>query len=386
MGKLIPNLFFFFLTAPILSPYIGGFTFYLSAVFLFFDINFYSWLKNKVKLSKFYYIVTFLLIACAVPLNPALLIKCFMLVSSVTYMTYCYYSQKFYLYRYIVFNVLFALVQFICVLYVPAAMEFIGPTGLSKMVWGAFATPTYDNFFAAYFLPRVSGLSREGGFFAVLLNATLLIAIQDKLLIGKKKKIVVAFLIVGIIISLSKTSAIFLISFVILSFRNKLNKIPLAISFLSVISLLIIFFNSILLKSNFFSDSLNESFIHRFVGYAVTPKADLVDFLQGIKLPEMLMKVKGLEAIGNDFGIRDFKYFCGWPYLYLNMGITFTFFIFIILNKLKFTTCDFLLITLLTADVSPISIDGFVICSYFLCYLLKMRVNINVFSVNNKII
>jgi hypothetical protein len=148
MKKIIPNLFFLFLTAPILSPFVGGVTIYLSSIIIFFDVSFVLWGLNKFSKDKILIvaILSFLMgVSC---LNVALFLKIQMLLLSVIYMFYCYESDCFYLYRWCFVNVIIAMLQFVLVFVDPAIAYLIGPTNISTTLLGKFAGPTFTNFYA----------------------------------------------------------------------------------------------------------------------------------------------------------------------------------------------------------------------------------------------
>ncbi|SEM71387.1 hypothetical protein SAMN05192574_101564 [Mucilaginibacter gossypiicola] len=376
MKKAIPNLFFLFLTAPILSPFVGGVTIYLSSVIILFDIPFILWAVNKFDKNKIIIVVGMSVLMALACFNVALFLKIQMLLLSVTYMFYCYEAGFFYLYQWCFINVLIALLQFTLIFIDPTLAYQIGPTNIASVLLGKFAGPTFTNFYAISLLPRVSGLSREGGFFASLLGTTFFVLINDPKIKSGKKKFYITFLIIGIIISLSKTTLILLIVPFILLFRRYLNMLQEYGVAIVYTIILIIFFNHLLLTSDFFTDVANNSMVHRFSGYALTPYASLIDFVRGISIYDLMERSrKGMEAMTLEFRDSGIKEFCGLPALYLGYGVQ-VFALFLIFTRyLNLKGIGIALIIILTTNVSPLTCDGFVVISWFFAFYISNNIN-----------
>jgi hypothetical protein len=240
------------------------------------------------------------------------------------------------------------------------------------MLLGKFAGPTFTNFYAISILPRVSGLSREGGFFASLLGAVFFIIINDPKIKGGWKTFYMTFVIIGLIISLSKTSLILLIIPIVLLFKKYINVLNVYVVAILYSILLILFFNHLLLTSDFFQDKLNISLTHRFSGYALTPYASLADFITGIDIYDLMQQSrKGLEAMTLEFRAADIRDFCGLPALYLGYGIQ-TFITFLIfMDFLNLKGIGIALIIILTTNVNPLTSDGFVVISWFFTFFIS---------------
>ncbi|WP_158989238.1 hypothetical protein [Mucilaginibacter sp. L196] len=371
MKKIIPNLFFLFLTAPILSPFVGGVTIYLSSIILFFDVSFLLWAINKFSRDTIIITLALSFLTALSCLNVVVFVKILMLLSSVVYMFYCYEKEYFYLYRWAVVNVIVAVAQFVLIFIDPAVAYLIGPTNIANVIWGPFAGPTFTNFYAISILPRVSGLSREGGFFASLLGVVFFVIINDPKVNKKKKKIYLSFIIIGIIISISKTTTILLIVPVILLLKKYINIIEGYVVAILYAIVLIFFFNYILLHTSFFYDELNISLIQRFSGYALTPYAGISDYIRGTNITSLMLNSRtGLEAIVAELKDESLIDFCGLPALYLGYGII-TFAFFLLFTKfLKLRGAGLAIIIILTTNVVPITNDGFVVISWFFgCFI-----------------
>lgn len=372
MKKIVPNLFFLFLTAPILSPFVGGITIYLSSIVIFFDLSFILWGLNKF--SKDRIIITIVLAAllglsC---LKVALFLKILMLLFSTLYLFYSYEAGCFYLYQYTVINVIVAMLQFTLIFVDPALAYQIGPTNIASVVLGKFAGPTFTNFYAISLIPRVSGLSREGGFFASLLGTALFVLINDNRIKGRRRKLYLTFIVIGIIISLSKTTFILLIVPFILFFRRYINILQEYGIVVLYTIVLMLFFNHLLLTSDFFTDLSNNSMVHRFSGYALTPYADILDFIRGINIYDLMAKSrKGMDEMVLQFKDDGITEFCGLPALYLGYGMQTFILLIVLLRYLNLKGVGMALIIILTTNVNPLTCDGFVVLSWFFAFFIS---------------
>lgn len=373
MYKLIPNFFFFFLAAPILSPYVSGITVYIYAFIPFLDIKFYIWCKKNFIFDHVVKFFLILFLCFLTTLDIKLLAKLVMLFVTVLYCLYCYFSGFFYLYRWVVFNVVVAIFQFVFIFIDPDVARLIGPTNISIMFLGDYAGPTLTNFYAISYLPRVCGLSREGGFFAAFLGISFYILIQDKSLKSKSKRLISFFIIIGVVISLSKMTAVLLLAPIVFYFRSLINKIGVLGSFLLTIVILTTFSFLIFNLSNIFYDIGNETLIHRFSGYGLLLNADVRDLVFGTTLPTLMAQYGPNMAFVHKSFLSSGYDFCGLPALYLGYGIMF-FMVFIFTCKvIELKPFSIPLLVLFTVNVDPITSTGFVVLSWFYCFLISLK-------------
>lgn len=373
MHKILPNLFFFFLAAPILSPYISGMTVYVYAFIPFLDFRFYTWCKKSFTNDHVIKFILIVNLCFLTTLDIKLLVKISMLSITVLYCFYCYSSCLFYLYRWVVFNVVVAVLQFIAIFIDPELAMLIGPTNISAMFLGDYAGPTLTNFYAISYLPRVSGLSREGGFFAAFLGIVFYLLIHDERLNYKNKKIMVFFVLIGVIISLSKMTFVLLLAPVFIFFRSLINRIGILGSFFLVIVVLTTFSSLVFNLDNTFYDISNETIIHRFSGYGLLLNADLGDFFWGTTLVDLMAKVGPKMGFVYKSFLSSGYGFCGLPALYLGYGVMF-FMVFILAFKVfKLKPFTIPLLVLFTVNVDPVTSTGFVVLSWFYCFLVSMK-------------
>lgn len=373
MKKILPNLFFIFLSAPILSPYIGGITIYLYAIIAIIDINFLNWMLKTFNTKLMLSISAWILGMSVIGLHFVLFFKIMMIVVTVSYLFYCYQQGYMYiLYRYIIFNVLFAFAQFILLFYDPILAFLLGPTSISKLILGDYATATYTNFHSIGFLPRVSGLCREGGFFCSFLTVGLFIVYMDNTLSKKRKIILYSFLIAGIIISLSKTSVILIFVPLALLIKKYLNKADLINAGINISVILSFIAMYIRYNTDLFYDLENETYIHRLAGYAFIDELSLTDIIFGTTLQDLFASTGNLiiTSIANSLADQSLNEFCSFPGIYLNFGFP-TFILFLLfLKSIRFTTTNLVIIFLFTVSVTPFTCDNFVVMAWFLCFLL----------------
>jgi hypothetical protein len=370
MKRILPNLFFFFLSAPILSPQIG-ITIYIYAIVPLFDIRYWLWIFSNINVQKilgFLFLVSLITIT---GLSIMIFFKIVMLALTVSYCVYCYASNLFYLYRYAVISVLVAILQFILLINIPELARLIGPTAISQAIWGDYGTESYTNFYAISILPRVSGLCREGGFFASYLALVVIIAYFDKFLNKTQKRLLFIFLVTGLLFSLSKSTILLFFIPVTLVFRKFIKQINVIVLGITISIVASVIFSIIQVNSSFFSDSENATFIHRFFGYAYIRYAYLEDFFIGIDYPTFFRRI-GNSSLMSQLNFEQFD-FCGFPNIYLKYGII-PFLLFLsLIKKMGLSAISLILIFLLTITVSPWTCDNFVVLSWFLCICIDKK-------------
>lgn len=363
---IIAYLFFIFFTAPILSPALNNFTIYLYWFIPFLDIYFakeviYK-IRNKKLFISFYAIILLLLILNKI----VLMLKIITTATTVMYLFYAKRNGYFNIfYKFMVINVLIAITQFILIYIDPNLAFLIGPTNISKSIWGRFATETFTNFYAVYSLPRVCGLSREAGFFASLLCTTIIIYILDKDI--KKNKLIVLLYSIGFVISFSKVSIIYLPIIIVLLMRKIINTIPIPIG-ITIFIVLVVFISNNLLIDKYYN-SQNESIIHRISGYTVMSKMDFNYLITGV---DTIDKIEGLEKYSfvGTLG-KKFDQYAGIPNTIIHEGmIIFVIFIFVLMFMgVKFS--GFLILTLISFTTSYFTSTSHIVLGYFIIFYFK---------------
>lgn len=366
---MISNLFYFFLSAPILSPFVFGVTLYIYCFIIFFDLSFLTWVCKTYTNKLVVVWLGIFFLALLVTFDLVLIIKLLMLFFSCLYVLYTYQCDKFKLYRYVVLNVAIGLAQFIFVFVNPSISLIIGPENISKVVWGSLAGPAFTNFYAISLLPRVSGLSREGGFFASFIIVSFFIYLFDHKI--KKTFFYNVVFGLGILISLSKVSvAVFLVGLVLFA-RRVLNKFGLIASLAGVLGSLSLFSLFLLNYTQIFFDTENETLIHRLSGYSLFFYLDLKDLIFGTSLHEAMHNFGPVMYSVSSAFIQKGYEFCGFPSIYAGHGILF-FLVFVIsLFVLKFKGVGIALLIMLTINVDPVTNTGFVVLAWYFSFYVS---------------
>ena len=165
----LSHIFFLFFIAQILSPSIGGTSFYLEVPLALINPYFLSWVLKNVKGFRLMWFLIFVsLLACF--LEVLVILKILTLAVTVLFLIYAYKRKVFFLRYYLILSICVAIFQLVLVFVDFELSRLVGSDNISRTIWGNYALRTNTNFYTIFFIPRVSGLSREAGFFASLLN------------------------------------------------------------------------------------------------------------------------------------------------------------------------------------------------------------------------
>lgn len=220
--RLISNIYFMMFTWQIFSPTYFGVTIYLECFVALLNPDFWVWLLN-VKLKRTAVAAFVILCATYLFVDPPSALASVFTAITVLYLVYAFETRTFYLYRYLLVSIGVAIAQYYLIQHHPAQALRIGPTALAKDVWGAHATATYSNFYAVVGnVTRVSGLSREAGFFASLLIEAICLYALTK---GRSKLLYIVFA-AAFYISLSKMSFVIVALVLVVRYRKRLARIP----------------------------------------------------------------------------------------------------------------------------------------------------------------
>ncbi|MFM0048140.1 hypothetical protein [Caballeronia grimmiae] len=359
-ARTISMLFYMFFTCVILNPQVGGFTVYFYLFIPFFDPGFTRFLTSTVRRWS-----GPLAVAVAVSLigSPTVAVRVISLAICIGYLLYSKQRRIFYLHVWMLINIGFAALQFV-LYYVNRDLAMaLGPRALGQMIWGSYATAAYTNFFEVFYFARVSGLSREAGFFSSLLVASLVVYLATSERIDKR---VVALYVFGLIISFSKSSMLLFLFAALYPFRKPLRAAhPLVVfcAFAVSITALSVFMGN----HNFFG---SETFGHRFGGYPFMVEAKLEDLISGISAPEILKHYRYLpyiRLIEADMMVAGVP-FAGLPASVADMGL---FSALLLFGVVAFTASDgfvLLLFLLISSTVSITTVTSFVPLGYLLLY------------------
>lgn len=166
---ILSNIFFCFFTAQILSPEVAGKAIYLEVIFAIFNPYFVYWFFHK-KFSLSLLLLPIPLIGIILLGEWNITLKLVAIFISVCFLFYSYERNIFLLENWLLFSIFIAVLQFIFVFFDRDLAYLIGPTSISNFLWGEFSIQTFTNFYTIFLFPRVSGLSRESGFFCLIYN------------------------------------------------------------------------------------------------------------------------------------------------------------------------------------------------------------------------
>lgn len=355
--KFFIHLFFLFFTMQILSPSINSRTLYLELIVALMNPFFINWLKHK----KVYYkillcIVGIVFISSLGHFFTA--VKLLMIFIGVLYLYYSEQQNCFYLKEYVCISILIAILQFLFMFIDMELAIKLGPQNIAKIFWGEYATAANTNFYAIFLIARVSGLSREAGFFASLIVAVMFFYYLKRKYNGFQISNLEKYLLgIGYCLSFSKMSLALLIILAFEKIKEKLNSLPFVFTVLFFPLLMILFWNY---NVEYLLDDDNITFLHRFGAYLCLDELNFKNFIFGIY---DIGKIGGNIANLVAFYYEDFAGFGGFV---INNGILVSMVYFFILFINGITSTGILILFFLTINVQFDTNQNFVVLSYFI--------------------
>lgn len=367
MEKILANLFYLFFVCQIFSPYVNGMTIYIEVLIALFNPYFYLWLKRQ-KIPKEFFLFTLILslVLCVSGVKHAA--NFLVIIILVSHLIYTFTENLFYLYRYLLISIGIGIIQIVLYFIDFHYAILLGPNNISHLVWGSYATPTNTNFFPILYFVRVSGLSREGGFFASLILISILLTSELNFNSLKKLKIIKFALCIGFAISLSKMSLILIPCWIIMKNRKIIDIIPTPISVISFIVFFLVFWSY---NSNVLYNIEYATFLHRFGGYLAFKDLTIKQLLFGVE------NIHQINSIGIIKILDIYDNVAGFPGFIFNNG----FFIFIAmvtgLALCGVKSSGFLILLLSTINVELLTNQNFVVLSYFFLFILNDKFRFN---------
>ena len=377
LEKLLSHLFFFFFTFQIFSPFVGGVTIYLECLIAIINPFFLKWLFNFSNRKESVFIISFIIFPILFG-QLGSCVKYLYLVISILFLIYTYTRNIFFFYYYLSISILVAIIQFVLTFIHPEIAYLIGPTNLANLIWGPYATPTFTNFYTIFFFPRVSGLSREAGFFASLIIVAIsLLIFEKKAKNNYHRPLFLKWLIgIGFIISFSKMSLVLFPILVLYKSRQLTRHIP----YYFAIFFIVILFTIIFYHSSYLLNPENVTFLHRFGAYAYLPNLSFGDLLFGsnnlscISSSQDVYYNKLINLFYNSFGKSE--NFAGLGGVLIQKGIIFIICFFYFLRRLGMTTYGVIFLLLTTLNTSPDTGQNFVILSFMTIYIFLRKKSI----------
>jgi hypothetical protein len=357
-SRLVSVLFYMFFTCVILNPQVNGFTLYFYLVIPFLDPGFSRFLASTARR----WAGPLLIAAAASALtSPSAAVRVVSIGICIGYLMYTMERRISYLHPWMVINILFATVQF-AMYYVNRDLSIqLGPTNLSQLIWGDYATMTNTNFYEVFYFTRVSGFSREAGFFSSLLVASLVLHLFSD---SPNKKLIALYLF-GLFISFSKSSMVLFLFAALYPFRDRLRPVHPIVAmagYYAVISAISVY----LAANNFFG---SDTFAHRLAGYAFMFDARLEDIVTGVNAADVMAHYKYLpyiRLIQQDMSLGAL--FGGLPGTIAELGI---FSALVVFAVIAFTASDgfvMLIFLFISATVSVTTVTSFIPLAYLICY------------------
>ncbi len=356
--RLVSLLFYMFFTCVILNPQVNGITLYFYLVIPFLDPDFSRFLASTARRWAGPLLIA--VIASALT-SPSSAVRILSIGICIGYLMYTTERRIGYLHTWMVINILFATVQF-AMYYINRDFSIqLGPTNLSTLIWGDYATMTNTNFYEVFYFTRVSGFSREAGFFSSLLVASLILHLFSD---SPNKKLIALYLF-GLFISFSKSSMVLFLFAALYPFRDRLRQVhPLVvmIAYYVVVSAISVY----LARNDFFG---SDTFAHRLAGYAFMFDARLEDIVKGITVQDMMAHYKYLpyiRLIQDDMSLGAL--FGGLPGTIAELGI---FSALVVFAVIAFTASDgfvMMIFLFISATVSVTTVTSFIPLAYLICY------------------
>jgi hypothetical protein len=343
--------------AQILSPSVGEKTLYLEIIFALINPFFIFWVKMQPIKKKYFFM--YISILCIMAFGGiSIAIKFFSISISVLFLFYAYNKRLFFLKPYILLSIIIAIFQLYFTFFNPELATLIGPTHISQIIWGDYATATNTNFYTVFWFPRVSGLSRESGFLAsFLVTYILFLYLDNKNKINNTSFAYKILLAIGYVLSFSKMSFVLVVVFLLNKMKYTIDKIPFFITLLGFILIFMLFWDT---QRDYLLKFENLTFLHRFGGYPSLFDINLSQLLFGINSPLELN-----TQLANTVN-EEFKNFAGFSGFILNSGIIIVAIVLIAIYYMGVSSTGLLILLFLTINVQLDTNQNFVVLSYFI--------------------
>lgn len=355
--KLYAELFFCFFVIEILSPSVGDKTIYIVWIIAFTNVFFWNWLREKRITFRFC-----MLLVClgfiAVFGHATTLIKLVINLFGMIYLNYIYECNLWKLANYLIVSILVAIAQFTLMFFNPEASIALGPKALSETIWGAYALKANTNFYDAFDLGiiRVSGLSREAGFFASLL-ATSIIFYYLSFRKIRHSKFFLLLVVMGYIVSFSKMSLTVILAWIAILFRKFINKIPFGFIGMGYVLLSVLFWKWNVL---FLLEDANITFLDRFGAFVTLLDLSFSQFVFGANVDNIDSYIAYLEKI-----ISPNDWFAGMGGWVVYNGILAYACWLLLIYYLGVSSTGLLVLIILTINVQPDTNQCYVVLAYF---------------------
>lgn len=355
------SIAFFFIATPF-NPYVNEMTLYLWIPLVFLDIQFIAKLK-RVNLSICICLFAWLSL-CVLFGRIDLAVKSFVLILGVSYLVKMDRAILDKVYACMLISAGWCILQFIVYQFGQNYSAMIGPKAISTFIWGQYATKTFTNQYEVFFLPRMSGLSREAGFFVSLLVISFMIRIRDH----KLNKF--EYLIFGLsyLFSLSKASFFLVIFCILYPIRKFMAKVPVIFSIVLFIVLCVAVTQYLNVGSpSYFYEYV--SIAHRLSAPYLMLDMEIPNFIYGCNSDySCFNSYQPIIDFLNGFGLKPNVGLAG---VVLDLGIVGLILIVFFFVFLGLDSYDAAILVCFTSTVTFFTIDSFVILTYY--YVISNR-------------
>ncbi|MFP9227672.1 hypothetical protein A0E43_00775 [Pectobacterium cacticida] len=358
------SIAFLFIATPF-NPYVGGMTLYLWLPLVFLDYEFLKTLK-VINLKIVLFIMCFSAL-CVFLARIDIFIKFLAISIGVLYVVKLKNIIFDKIYACMLISALWCIVQFLLFHINPEYSAFIGPSSLSSLIWGSFSTPTFTNQYVIFLLPRMSGLSREAGFFVSLLLITFIIRMRD----AKVSKIEIIIFILAYLFSLSKISLVLFIFLFLYLIRRFIKMIPVGVFVFLFFIIMVATANYLKVGvSSYYFD--HESIAHRLSSAYLIGYMTFKDYILGCQADYRCLIN---EPIVSYLSNSELKPNIGLIGIVIELGIWGGLSILFFSSIFRLDSYDLSIIICFTITVTLFTLDSFVILTYYYVITNKLVKN-----------
>ncbi|MEW6488310.1 MAG: hypothetical protein AB1578_10430 [Thermodesulfobacteriota bacterium] len=371
MARLYSHLFYLLFASPVLSPAVGDTSVYLYLLVPLVDPHFLRELGSR-PIERRHALAALLFVAASVPYGSVLfLFKVVSVVVCAAYMAYTARQGFFYLYGYVALNVGVALVQAVGVLGFGAELLF--PAAIGEFLYGAYALPTgppptgAEGLLMAF---RFSGLSREPGFFAALLIGSFVLLVDDRSV--PRRRTLLAAHALGLVLSFSKVSVSFFLVFPFAwLLRRAVDRVPKWAVVGGVLGGMMVVTQAMYGVHG--ADFINQSFLHRTIGYAVVPELPARDLWLGVGFRNAASRAAEVPLLRQGLWFEDRPGVVvagsGLSSVVIDHGLLYFALLVFLLYLLRVRSYPLLLFLVMTINENPLTSQSFVLLGIY--YLLR---------------
>lgn len=378
--------FLLFLVFSILNISIGGNSFYFFMLIPFLDAPFLAFLGrtrwDKGSLVLLGAVLTTMMASALHRDFAKFLVKPGLLFAVVLYARFLrdFHPRIFRLtYLLVGISVAFSLVQLASVFL--GFQHLVYPTSIARMIWGSLAIDARPGFEDGIIFPvRVAGLSKEPGFFSSLLLVVSVLVFKDATLGRRTKRILLAALAAGILLSFSKITLVFVmpaIAAYVLRKTLRIDRVPLLLGSAAILLVMGVLVNLLyerfgLIRYSYIAPFFVLTYLHRTIGYYLLsllsdPTILSISLVGGVtqRLDEVLRVIPFLHNLPFVSYLPDVVFFSSsYAYLMFQYGVLFFVAYFLFLARIGVRFFDSLIFFLLISSVNPLAFENFVILGY----------------------